>query len=324
MITVSINNLYDYDSVLSSFKNNNINFSINDSCNGNVIITSFDKDFIERMLSLGKTVLVFDTKSSWLSKSNRKIFKKDNIYYCKSIDQLVNIVKYFESNKSVNRKLFILLFLILFFIVFTLVYFSVNRETKDSKDDLRYQNIVFLGDSITHYYNVNKYYKNISVVNSGVSSYTTDDIYNYLHDGVYIYNPTKIFLLIGTNDLVHDKDADYIVNRIYDIIDKIIEIRPNASIYLESIYPVNNTDDEKVNKLKVKDRDNKEIININKKLQMFCNNTFKCTYIDVYNHLLDKDGNLNLDYTEEGLHITDKGYKVITDVLKPYVYELKK
>ena len=40
--------------------------------------------------------------------------------------------------------------------------------------------------------------------------------------------------------------------------------------------------------------------------------------------LLDKDGNLNLDYTEEGLHITDKGYKVITDVLKPYVYELKK
>ena len=43
------------------------------------------------------------------------------------------------------------------------------------------------------------------------------------------------------------------------------------------------------------------------------------TYIDIYNELRDEDGNLKLEYTKEGLHMSDDGYKIITKKLKKYV-----
>ena len=42
-------------------------------------------------------------------------------------------------------------------------------------------------------------------------------------------------------------------------------------------------------------------------------------YIDLYKELVDENDNLKLEYTKEGLHLTDEGYKKITDVLTKYI-----
>ena len=39
----------------------------------------------------------------------------------------------------------------------------------------------------------------------------------------------------------------------------------------------------------------------------------------MYSLLEDKDGNLKLEYTNEGLHMSDEGYEVITKELKKYM-----
>ena len=39
----------------------------------------------------------------------------------------------------------------------------------------------------------------------------------------------------------------------------------------------------------------------------------------MYDELVDKNGNLKLEYTKEGLHMSDDGYKIITKKLKKYV-----
>ena len=62
-------------------------------------------------------------------------------------------------------------------------------------------------------------------------------------------------------------------------------------------------------------------ININKELKKFCDKKKVCTYIDIYNHLLDDDGNLKLEYTRDGLHVSDEAYNIITDILMPYIKE---
>jgi len=41
----------------------------------------------------------------------------------------------------------------------------------------------------------------------------------------------------------------------------------------------------------------------------------------MYSLLEDKDGNLKLEYTKEGLHMSDKGYEVITKELKKYMHK---
>ena len=179
-------------------------------------------------------------------------------------------------------------------------------------------NYLFLGDSITDFYDLDKYYKDLPVVNSGISGNRTTDILNDMKNRVYRYNPSKVFLLIGVNDYLDDKSDDEIVNNIKKIIELIMENRPYAKIYLESIYPVNKTDNDKISLSMVSSRDNERIVQTNKKLKQYCDEK-KITYIDLYSKLADDEGNLKLDYTKEGLHLSDEGYKVVTEEISKYI-----
>ena len=175
-------------------------------------------------------------------------------------------------------------------------------------------NYLFLGDSITDFYDLDKYYKDLPVVNSGISGNTTDDILKDMKKRAYQYNPSKVFLLIGTNDLTHDKSNEEIVEGVEKIIEGIKENRPKAEIYLESIYPVN----YKLSPKMVNVRKNDDIKEINEKLEDYCEDN-DITYIDMYDLLKDDDDNFDSIYTDDGLHPNDEGYETITKKLKKYI-----
>ena len=187
-----------------------------------------------------------------------------------------------------------------------------EKEIESLKDE--YTNYLFLGDSITDYYDLDKYYEGLPVVNSGISGNTTEDILNDMKNRVYNYNPSKVFLLIGTNDLIHDKNVDEITSNIEKIISEINGNKPQAEIYVESIYPVNdNLDEDMVNV-----RDNDDIIEINKQVKKYCTDN-GYTYINMYDKLLDEDGNFSEKYTDDGLHPNENGYEIITKEIKKYL-----
>ena len=227
---------------------------------------------------------------------------------------------------------FVIVLILLIINLFTLAYYK-NKEKQEKieyqkrqeeklkvlidKEKKKYTDIVFLGDSLTDFYDLDKYY-DIKIVNSGVSGWSTDDILNNLDEKVFKYYPKKLVLLIGTNDLIYGKDKDYIIKNIQKIVKKIIKERPYTKIYIESLYPVNNTNNQKIDKNMVKDRKNSDIKEINKKLEEYCKGN-RYTYINMYDELVDKNGNLKLEYTKEGLHMSDEGYKIVTKKLKKYV-----
>lgn len=186
----------------------------------------------------------------------------------------------------------------------------LNKYSSLKVDD----NYLFLGDSITSLYNLEKYYPNMPVVNSGVSGNKTYDILNDMNNRVYKYNPSKIFLLIGTNQLDKDSSKE-VYNSIKEIIENIEENRKYAKIYVESIYPVNG----EIKNSRAKFRRNDKIREINKLLKQYSADNNDVTYIDLYSKLIDDNGNLNTDFTNDGLHINEKGYKIVTDVLNNYI-----
>jgi lysophospholipase L1-like esterase len=220
----------------------------------------------------------------------------------------------------------IMLLIILLLLTFITVHFitydhsKVRTVTKIVTKKVVDNNYLFLGDSITHRYDLNKYFSTLPVINSGVEANQTIDILNDMSSRIYQYNPSKIFIMIGTNDIGTEKSENDIVNNIENIIKKIKLNRKYAEIYLESIYPINDTDDNKINHSIVEPRTNDKIKEINNKLKKYCSLN-KVTYIDMYDKLIDKDGNLKLEYTKEGLHMSDEGYKVITAVIKKYIKE---
>lgn len=224
--------------------------------------------------------------------------------------------------KSISP-LFLFLFLLSilgnFFLVGHYITFDHNKvrvETKTRKVVTVSPNYLFLGDSITEMYDLEKYFPDDPVVNSGVGGNTTDDILEDMQQRVYQYNPSKVFLLIGTNDLQDGKTPDEIFENIKRIVEGIQENRPEAKIYLESIYPVNRNFENSG----AQDRHNEDIKEINKKIEEYCMEE-DLTYIDLYSVLEDENGDLRAEYTNEGLHLSEEGYDIVTETLKKYLYE---
>ncbi len=199
---------------------------------------------------------------------------------------------------------------------------EVKSETEHIKtiQDLRkIENIVFLGDSITEIYPIEEIYGNLPIIKKGISGYTTENILENLEEMVYKYNPTKIFLLIGTNDYKDECDTDKmaeVLKNIKEIVKRIKENRKNAKIYIQSIYPVNRNMD----KAMVANRENDIIIKTNSQLKKYCQEN-DLTYINVYDQLTDEAGNFDQKYTYDGLHPNTMGYARISRILLPYIYK---
>lgn len=193
------------------------------------------------------------------------------------------------------------------------VFFELNESAEPG-------GIVFVGDSITDFFRLNEYFHGIYVINRGISGDTTDGVLKRLPESVFQLSPSKVFLMIGTNDLPEKKNDQDIVNNIRKIITEIRDKCPNTKIYLESIYPVSNARHKKIKRFIVSKRNNERIMRINQSLEALAHEK-EISYIDVYSRLVDETGNLRLEYTVEGLHLTVSGYRVVAEVLKPYVME---
>ena len=215
------------------------------------------------------------------------------------------------SSKTV---IIILSILLLFSLVINIYFFDV-KKTSIVLDE----NIVFFGDSITSGYKIEEFYTKNNVINSGTCGDTTENLLERMND-VYKYNPSKVFILIGINDLNRGKSIDEILDNIQRIVNNIKTNRKYTNIYIESVYPINRNVFEDKDYSFNNDISNDTIKELNDRLSNLCKEN-SIQYIDVYNNLIDSEGNLKEDYTREGLHLTDLGYFKVTSSLSKYVSE---
>ena len=303
-----------------------------------IVICDEVSEIIENFNYKHQIVIVYKKINEEISK---KIYFTRNLYIYKKISDLEDILAYeidrLDSKKKIFKFVIVALILIIGIFIFdnfndfnnkNLTKAVENKKTtkvvveKNIKKEKNYksENIVFLGDSITDYYDLDKYYKNMPVINSGTAGYKTNQILDELDERVIKYNPTKVFLLIGTNDLAFTNlTKEEIADNIVKIADKINEKRPNTQIYIESIFPVNTDKNEKKVSWEMVDvRENKSITAINNYVKEKIKNK-KYTYVDMYKLLIGKDGNLNINYSVDGLHMNDNGYKIITKEIMKYI-----
>ena len=223
-----------------------------------------------------------------------------------------------KINFEFNIWLYVLAFLLLISIICDLVlFFSKEKQVVKYVTD---QNIVFFGDSITEGYKVEEFFPDTFVINSGIGGNGTNSLLERIKDDVYIYNPSKTFILIGINDLNAGVPEEEILNNIQKIINGIKINRKYTKIYIESIYPIDLT---MFNEKKYgfnKEITNDKIKEINLKIKDICEEN-DINYVDVYSSLIDDNGDLKQAYTKEGLHLTDLGYFKVTKVLEKYISE---
>lgn len=217
-------------------------------------------------------------------------------------------------------KKIILISIAIILIIITTISISLYLYSKNKLDNAKIQdeNIVFFGDSITEGYNVKEFFDEYRVVNSGISGNITKNLIDRIETDLYDYNPSKVIILIGTNDIRANISDEEIIDSLKEIINGIRKNRKNAEMYIQSIYPINRDIDKEYWKDVNSEYNNKHIIELNKLIKNLCKEE-KINYINVYSKLIDDNGNLKSAYTKEGLHLNDLGYYKVTNVLKEYL-----
>lgn len=189
-----------------------------------------------------------------------------------------------------------------------------QRASLFSELPVKSTDIVFLGNSITHFCEWHELLDNANIKNRGISGDIAQGVYDRLGP-ILEGTPSKIFLMIGINDVSHDVPADSIVRAVAKIALKIANDSPQTRLYIQSVLPVNPAFGLFVKATTKGD----EVIKINNGLKVLCRE-MDLVYIDVYSALKEEDSdNLKPQFTNDGLHLTGKGYLKWGEVLRVHL-----
>ena len=174
--------------------------------------------------------------------------------------------------------------------------------------------IIFLGNSITEGANWKKLLKDSTIVNRGVSGDITFGVLNRLDD-VIKRKPSKLFVLIGINDLYKGIPAEVVLQNVFTLVRMIKSGSPKTQLFIQSILPVNKTF-----KNFPKGYDQEDHITIvNGQLKKLSKH-FGYTYVDLYNQFTNTNLQLEEKYSFDGLHLNASGYAHWVELLKNAKY----
>ena len=199
---------------------------------------------------------------------------------------------------------------------------KAERYAEENKSAQKGQT-VFTGSSLMEMFPINKLLKehgdNTVIYNRGIGGFITDELLEVVDVCVTDLMPAKVFINIGTNDLSR---SDISIRRLIDNYDKIITAIeaavPNVKIYLMAYYPVNYEAASEKMKECLKIRTNEKITAANAEVKKLAEKHGQ-RYIDINRNLKDERGRLKAEYTIEGMHINEDGYRAVYDDIMEYV-----
>jgi lysophospholipase L1-like esterase len=160
------------------------------------------------------------------------------------------------------------------------------------------KNLVFIGDSLTEWYNWQIRFPKYCTTNLGISGEPVESLLDR-RDRIRasIDDPDFIFIMTGINNIVMEQ---------YDIAGSYHEIVRNLStwykksiVVIQSILPV-----------ALESISNNIIRDINRHLEQIARE-FSAEYLDVYSLFIDSNGNPKYEYfQDDGVHLTSEGYDV--------------
>lgn len=169
--------------------------------------------------------------------------------------------------------------------------------------------IVFLGNSLTAYCEWSELLNRPDIRNRGIPGDYSSGVLERL-PAVLAMQPRQIFLMIGVNDLLF-RNPSAILNYYAQIVEQIEQESSQTELFLQSVLPVNN----QVRQTRIQ---NATIQQLNQGIKELAQK-HRLTFIDLYPLLLDKNGNLDAKYTEDGIHINGDAYLVWKKAIEGYL-----
>lgn len=142
--------------------------------------------------------------------------------------------------------------------------------------------------------------KDLVVVNQGMDGDSTFGMLNRFTGSVETENPDLVLIWGGINDLTSRRPPEDVFPNLVDLLERTKAI--NAVPILLNVAPVAGT------------HFNETVLGLNKLSEKYCNE-HGVKYIDVFSLLVDDEGKLAEEFSNDGVHLSVKAYQKLIPVL---------
>lgn len=179
----------------------------------------------------------------------------------------------------------------------------------NTMESLTYEaDVVLFGASITSDGRWQEHFDFVKVCNLGKSGDRLETML-WRVPQITAVHPRKIFLAMEQNDM-HFLSISEIEKAYNVLLDSISRSNPQATIYLESLTPLNECQFKRV-------CDNKKIQKVNEVIRKVATER-GFQYIDIYN-IYEQDGQMPMTISTDGQHLKPEAYERWAKVLSPFI-----
>jgi len=179
----------------------------------------------------------------------------------------------------------------------------------DSLWDSARPTIVFTGSSSIRFWNdVQERFPQHQVLNTGFGGSQFSDLELYLNELILNYNPVKVFIYEGDNDIFAKKSPRKILGTAEGILSQLRQKNPTMEIVLISAKP-------SISRWHYRGKYRR----LNRKLSKLASELQGVDFVDVWYPMLDKRKVKQDIFVEDGLHMNKKGYDIWYETLKDYI-----
>ncbi|MBT8184690.1 MAG: G-D-S-L family lipolytic protein [Eudoraea sp.] len=186
---------------------------------------------------------------------------------------------------------------------------SAIQKKYDTVWDSSRETIVFTGSSSVRIWNdLQDVFPDYQIVNSGFGGSHASDLLTFINELVLRYEPQKVFIYEGDNDISYKKRPRKILLEIQEIIEKIKAHNSQTNIVLIAAKP-------SLARWHLRRRYKK----LNRKFERLAERSTTLQYANVWDIMLNGKNVRNDIFLADGLHMNAKGYDLWYAVLKEFM-----
>lgn len=183
------------------------------------------------------------------------------------------------------------------------------QKKYETISDSNKETLVFTGSSsIRLWDNLEELFPDHRIINSGFGGSQASDLLAYTNELIIQYNPYKVFIYEGDNDINDKKRPKEIISVTKQIISKIRKTIPGAQIVIISAKP-------SLARWNLKGKYKR----LNRKFKKLCANESNLDYAYIWDIMMEGKKLKQDIFIEDGLHLNSKGYELWYRVIKNFV-----
>jgi lysophospholipase L1-like esterase len=179
--------------------------------------------------------------------------------------------------------------------------------------------VVFLGDSITDYWKLPDNFPGKPYINRGIDGQTTPEMLVRFRQDVIDLHPKVVVILAGTNDLAgvtgptRNEDIEANFASMADL-----ARAHRIQVVFASLLPVHHYTPDAEESFALRPR--ARILALNTWLKNYCAKNH-LIYLDYFSALVDNQGMLKRALSDDGLHPTNAGYKIMAPLAEKAIHQ---